>query len=73
VEENTLFLTGLEAWLKDEKAELKTLFPERIQGGKVKADWYSGTLTLWSQHGGPDKVQVVLTFENGKRVKGTEP
>lgn len=66
VEDDILYLTTIDAWLNEKKADLKTLFPDRFQNGKVKADWFTGTLVLWSRAGGPNNVPVTLNFEKGK-------
>lgn len=68
VDDDILYLTGIDAWVNDKKADLQVLFPDRFQNGKVKADWFTGTLTLWSKAGGPGNVPVTLNFEKGKRT-----
>jgi len=68
VEDGLLYLTGLEAFHNDNKAELKTLFPDRFKDGRVKADWFTGTLTLSSKVVGPDNVPITMKFEKGKQT-----
>jgi len=57
VEDGILYFIGLDAWQGDKKADLKILFPKRFKEGKVKADWFTGQLTLG---------EVTLKFNNGE-------
>jgi hypothetical protein len=62
IEDNILYLAGLNAWQGDKKADLRTLFPKRFKNGKVKADWFTGGLSLYA-----DKdTSVALVFTKGK-------
>jgi hypothetical protein len=66
MEEDVLSLTGIATWLNDKSADLEMLFPDRFLNGKVKADWFTGTLVLWPQVFRPGDVPVTLKFEKGK-------
>lgn len=46
VSDQALYLRGLDAWQGNARADLKTIFPQSYRDGKVKAEWFSGTLTL---------------------------
>lgn len=56
VEKGTLYLKGLDAWHGEKKADLKLLFPKRFKNGKVKANWFTGTLALSNGFGFVEKA-----------------
>jgi hypothetical protein len=62
IEDDTLYLAGLDAWQGDQKADLKKLFPDNFKNGRVKADWFTGGLSL---HADKD-TSVALVFAKGK-------
>lgn len=62
IEEGILYLAALNAWQGDQKASLRTLFPKQFENGKVKADWFTGGLSL---HADKD-TRVTLVFTEGK-------
>jgi hypothetical protein len=68
IEDGVLYLKGLDAWLGDKKADLKTLFPKRYKNGKVKADWFTGALNLSTSFGLVEDPSVTLKFEKGKQL-----
>jgi hypothetical protein len=70
VHEGVLYLKGLNAWVGDTKANLRTLFPDRYKEGKVKADWFTGGLVLTTTDGRTRKeikvnTKITLRFQNG--------
>ena len=65
-----LVLKGLDAWQGKKRADLKAIFPERHKDGDVKADWFSGRLTLRTGGRETDKTdKVFLNFEDGHLQK----
>ncbi len=68
IEGDALYLKGLDAWVYDRRADLKTIFPRTFKDGRVKAEWLSGTLTLnttlfpWERS---EQPQVTVTFKDG--------
>ena len=62
IEKDILYLAALNAWQGDQRVDLKTLFPKRFRNGKVKADWFTGSLSL---HADKD-TRAALVFTKGK-------
>jgi hypothetical protein len=50
IQDGILYLAALNAWQGDQKADLKRLFPDRFKSGKVKADWFTGALSLQADY-----------------------
>lgn len=85
--EDCLYLLALNAWTYGMKADLKTIFPERFKNGRVKADWFSGKLSLtadelsWlftifrEETTPPEFYEVTLQVKNGnlRSVKRHDP
>ncbi len=77
VNEDCLYLLALNAWTYGMKADLKTIFPERFKNGRVKADWFSGNLSLtadelsWlftifrEETTPPEFYEITLQIKNG--------
>jgi hypothetical protein len=72
IEGGVLYLKGLDAWQGDQKADLKALFPERFQDGKVKADWFTGTLALSEGFRLEKEPSITLKFEAGEMIPNNE-
>lgn len=78
VSDRALYLRGLDAWQGNARADLKMIFPQNYKDGKVKAEWFSGALTLNTTESPqlePEVPKVTLHFKNGNlpREDGTSP
>jgi hypothetical protein len=63
IEDDILYLIGLDAWQGRQKADLKNLFPDRFKNGKVQADWLTGVLVFYTYD---INQRVAFRFEKGK-------
>lgn len=84
VHENNLYMLAIHSWVNGSRAHLKTLFPDRFNDGRVKADWFSGELSLVTNELAPllavirrmdpplDSPKVTLRFQHGRLVSATE-
>jgi hypothetical protein len=85
--EDCLYLLALNAWTYGMKADLKAIFPERFKNGRVKADWFSGDLSLtadelsWlftifrEENTPPEFYEITLQIKDGnlRSVKRHDP
>jgi hypothetical protein len=72
IQDDRLFLRGLDGWTdlkKDVKLDMKTIFPERFEDGRVKADWFDGELTFLRRgFSSPEVERTKLPFAKGQVV-----
>lgn len=46
IHEDCLYMVAIDAWIHGMKADLRMIFPDRFKDGRVKADWFTGELSL---------------------------
>jgi len=72
VHDDCLFLKGLHGWSNwpaDKRLDMKALFPERFEDGRVRADWFSGQSTFTTSFGRHiNKGRITLPFAKGRVV-----
>jgi hypothetical protein len=68
IKNNLLFLKNIDAFIDEEKADLKKLFHEDLQNGSVPALWYSGKIKIMS----PDREFLFFEVENAKVKEKTQ-
>lgn len=69
IADDSLYLRAIEAWhywRMDEKADMKSIFPDRFNNSRVRADWFSGELTVTATRWpNINDGHVTLRFVNG--------
>lgn len=84
IQAGALYLTEIDSWICNSqnieecvKADLKQLFGDQYQDGKVKADWYTGNLkmplgemlrSVWSGYSSIYEQEIVLQVQAGRIV-----
>ena len=66
IEEGILYLRVLQASQDGKPVEIKAIFPKRFKNGRVKADWFSGSLLMSPTVDFDDHSDIILNIKDGK-------